>query len=189
MIRLERIGLSFADKQVFSGLNLQLPDQGVFVLRGPSGCGKTSLLRIIAGLLTPQEGRVTGLEGRRISLLFQEDRLIPWRSALQNVCLGMETQDAERARGLLEAMEIRETGGYPADLSGGMRRRVAIARALAHGGDLLLMDEPFTGIDGELKRRIAPQIKANAPLIIMTTHEEEDARLLGAEHIPIDWQL
>lgn len=185
MIALKNIRAGYGDKIVFQNLNITLPERGVLAILGPSGSGKTTLLRLLAGLLQPLSGEITGLAGLRVSMVFQEDRLLPWRTALENVLFSLprEMQGREAAaRGWLEKMELAEAADvYPTALSGGMQRRVALARACAYGGDLLLMDEPFKGLDEALRARVAEDIKQAAPLLVMLTHDHEDADMMGAE--------
>jgi len=185
MIRLENITAGYElQNPVLQNLTLTLPKTGIVAFTGPSGSGKTTLLRLIAGLLKPFSGTISGLEEKRISMVFQEDRLLPWCTVLQNVtCVGAEAT----ARQCLENMELGEhLHRYPGELSGGMQRRVAIARALCFGGDVLVLDEPFKGLDPALKERIFPHIRDAAPLILLVTHDEQDVQALGAVQIKIE---
>lgn len=180
MIELRGITVSFGDNRVLDRLSVQWPDCGTVALRGPSGSGKTTLLRVLCGLLQPDAGHVVGLEQRRISVVFQEDRLLPWRTALENVAL---VSDARTARDLLAWLDLAQASdSRPDALSGGMRRRVAIARALAYSGDVLLLDEPFTGLDAARRDAAATLIRERAKLIVVATHDETEAALLGATH-------
>ena len=129
MIELREISVSFGDNRVLERLSDQWPDCGTVVLRGPSGSGKTTLLRVLCGLLRPDAGCVTGLKRRRVSVVFQEDRLLPWRTALENVALVSDERTARELLGRLDLLEAADS--RPDALSGGMRRRVAMARALA----------------------------------------------------------
>lgn len=178
MIKADHISLSFAEKKVLQDLTIQLPDSGVVAIQGPSGCGKTSLLRILSGLLQPDSGKVTGFENRKIGIVFQEDRLLPWKSVLENVTItGCGRQ---QAIALLQALELAETPDcLPKELSGGMKRRVSIARALAYTKDVLFLDEPFNGLDPEVKHKTASLISGSAKLIIVITHDETETRLLS----------
>ena len=182
MIRISSLCFSDGEKTIFDHFTLELPDTGVVALMGDSGRGKTTLLRLLAGLETPESGMITGIEGKKTAFLFQEDRLLPARSALKNVSL---VSNEKTARQWLSALEIPDVNALPGALSGGMCRRVALARALAFGGDLLLLDEPFTGLDKALTARVIERIRDAVPLIIMSTHSEEDAALMGAEVIRI----
>ena len=187
MIRLSHVTAGYPGKRVLSDLNLELPDRGAVALMAPSGFGKTTLLRLLAGLLGPESGSITGLAGKRTAFMFQEDRLLPWLTAEKNVEIVCD--DPEKARYWLEQMEIPDGGQYPDALSGGMQRRVALARCMAFGGDMLLLDEPFKGLDADLRKRIADRIKEKAPLMILAVHDAEEAALMGAQIIRLDEQM
>lgn len=177
-LSLEHIQVCYGEKRVLQDFSLSLPSQGVFALMGPSGSGKTTVLRLLAGLLLPQGGQVLGLEGKKISMAFQEDRLLPWATALENVAA---VAPREQAAAWLTRLELgAEQNKYPDALSGGMQRRVALARACAYGGDLLLLDEPFQGLDEGLKMRIAPAIVHAAPFCLFATHDLAEAQMVQA---------
>jgi NitT/TauT family transport system ATP-binding protein len=169
-------------RPVLAGFSLELPATGAVCLTGPSGCGKTTLLRLLAGLETPQGGTITGL-GSRVAMVFQEDRLLPWETAWQNAVTTPDPDATERARdwlrrlGLADSLHVRPSG-----LSGGMRRRVALARALAAEPDLLLLDEPFTGLDEPSWRSAAELIAGSGAgrLTVLVTHLPDQAAALGA---------
>jgi NitT/TauT family transport system ATP-binding protein len=181
MIRIEDIYAGYGEKSVFNGLCLTLPENGTAAVMGPSGCGKTTLLKILAGLIKPARGFIYGVEGSKVSMVFQEDRLLPRSTLFENVAAAGSADNAKR---WLREMELEEHfSDYPAELSGGMKRRAALARALCFNGDILLMDEPFKGMDDALKERIISRIQKAAPLIIMATHDESDARAMGADTI------
>ena len=182
MIKLRDINLTFHNKSVLSDLSADIPSEGVTVFRGPSGAGKTTLFRILLGLQQPDSGSVSGFAFQKPAVVFQEDRLLPWASALDNVSLVSDLAAAERALGVLGL------GGnlsqLPRELSGGMRRRVAIARALSYGGDALFLDEPFTGLD-EANKIIASQaVRASGVPVYVITHEDDEAALFG-EHTTV----
>lgn len=189
MISIIDVVVSYGEKSVFTGYSLRLPESGVVAITGPSGSGKTTLLYLLAGLLRPQAGRIEGLSGLRVSMLFQEDRLLPWYTAYENVLHALPREQhtaANTAHDWLARMELREAEGQlPSALSGGMQRRVALARACAYGGDILLLDEPFKGMDTDLRLRISAHIKTAAPLIVLVTHNPEDANMMGARIIPL----
>ncbi len=179
MISLENVTCSYGEKTPVKDLTLTLPDTGVVGIFGPSGKGKTTILRLLAGRMEPTAGEISGLAGKRVSVVFQEDRLLPWRTALENAAIVKDGSEAQ-ARELLAAMELAaETDKFPRELSGGMQRRVALARALNFGGDILLLDEPFKGLDAALRRRIIDRVKGSFPLILIATHDREEAELLG----------
>lgn len=178
MIKLSHLTAGYPGKRVFEELSLTLPQEGAVALMGPSGMGKTTLLRLLAGLLAPEKGEISGLNGKKIALLFQEDRLLPWLTAMKNVEI---VSDTRRAREWLARMEISQPGQYPREMSGGMQRRVALARAMAYGGDVLLLDEPFKGLDEALRARIAGRIREQVALTVLSVHDQAEAELMGAD--------
>lgn len=173
MIEVRELTLRYGDKAVLDRFSLTLPGEGVVGLTGPSGCGKTTLLRVLAGLERPQSGEVAGLEPRRTAFLFQEDRLLPWRSAEQHIAdvLPRERR-GETAKWLALAELEGEERAYPAQLSGGMARRLAIARCAALGGDALLLDEPFAGVDTDRALRMLEGLRSLGVPILLVSHEE-----------------
>ena len=177
-MRAEHLCFSYGEKQVFQDLSLQLPDQGITAVVGASGSGKTTLLRLIAGLETPQSGTLVCPPREQIALLFQEDRLIPRLPAFRQIEL--VRPNGHGADACLEAVglgEERETA--PESPSGGMRRRLALARCLAYGQDkaLLLLDEPFTGVDAERIRSLSALIRSMAVPTVFTAHDAESLQM------------
>lgn len=186
MIKLDNISFSYGEKPVFSDLTLEIKENSRICLFGESGCGKTTLLRIIAGLTTPQSGTVSGTEGLRFSAVFQENRLLPFRTVLRNILL--IGANRETAFSHLAALGIEESANrYPSELSGGMQRRAAIARALSAEYDILILDEPFSGLDEQNTEQAARHISAalNGRPLIMVSHSKKEAELLQAEIIPL----
>lgn len=172
MIELSHLSFSYGDRTVLSDFSLTLPDRGITALQGPSGCGKTTLLRLLAGLERPQSGTISGVVPGTGAILFQENRLLPWRTVGQHITdvLPKERQ-GERDR-WLELVELEgEANTLPAALSGGMGRRLALARCLALGGSLYLLDEPFAGVDSERARRILERIRALGTPVVLTSHQ------------------
>ncbi len=183
---LERVSFAYGATPVLEAVNWTLPHRGVVCLWGASGCGKTTILRLLAGLEHPTSGRVRRPE--RASVLFQENRLLPWYTVAENVALSPET-DANRVSEALAAVGLAaESNSRPGALSGGQRRRVALARALAMPGELLLLDEPFTGLDEESWRRVLPAILARAETVpvVLVTHVAAEASALGAQVVSLD---
>ena len=178
MIEIKDLSVRLGAKQIFDRFSTDLPDSGVVLLFGESGVGKTTLLRVLSNLIKPDGGTVTGLEGRKISVVFQEPRLIAHMSALDNVAL---VSDHLTAKKLLIALnlenELHEKAGK---LSGGQKQRVSLARAFAFSDDVVLLDEPFSGLDEQNKQRAAALIRT-AKLAIVVTHDPSDAALLQAD--------
>lgn len=172
MISVSHLTLSYGEKRVLEDLSLTLPERGVTVLSGPSGCGKTTLLRCLAGLERPRSGRIQAPPPRETVLLFQEDRLFPWRTVEQHLTDALlQVRWAEVPRWLDLAGLTGEEGSLPASLSGGMRRRLALVRALALGGRLYLLDEPFTGVDPARIRRLMEALRALDTPVLLSSHE------------------
>ena len=172
MIQVEHLSLSFGSREVLRDFSLAVPDRGVTALRGPSGCGKTTLLRCLAGLERPQGGRISGIAPRETAFLFQENRLLPWRTAGQHITDVLPRVRWGEAADWLALAELEgEERAYPASLSGGMGRRLALARCLALGGRLYLLDEPFTGVDPERAARIMGRIRALNTPVLLVSHE------------------
>lgn len=184
MIELDRVFFSYGEKHIFSSLSLRLPDAGQVAVLGPSGCGKTTLLRLIAGLETPDAGVIRRPE--RIACCFQEDRLLPWYTARENVALFLpqaarqdKARAARLAQGWLERVGLGAEGdAYPDALSGGMKRRVALARALAYEAPVLLLDEPFRALDEQTHADMLRLARAlcQGRLLVLVTHDERDAQ-------------
>lgn len=162
-----------------------LSDTGVVCLWGPSGCGKTTLLRLLAGLEDPSDGIVEGVG--RVSMVFQEDRLLPWFTALENVTITGATE--EKATEMLSALGLTnaEMSALPQHLSGGQQRRIALARALAADSNILLLDEPFNGLDEDTWQNIIPLIirYAEHNPVVLVTHIRPQAEMLGAQMISL----
>ena len=172
MISVQDITVRFGEKLVLDRFSLKIPDTGLTALSGPSGCGKTTLLRVLAGL-QPIEGGTVTVPSNPV-LLFQEDRLLPWRTVGQHISDVLPKSRRGEVSRWLELAELTgEENAYPAALSGGMGRRLALARALALGGGVLLLDEPFTGVDAPRAERILGRIKALGVPVVLSSHEKE----------------
>ncbi len=173
MIKLQDVTLRYGDKLVLDRFSLEIPD-GLTALCGPSGCGKTTLLRVMAGLVRPESGTVSGVTPARTAFLFQEDRLLPWRTAEQQITDVLPRSGrGEAGRWLAFAELAGEGGAYPAALSGGMARRLALARCAALGGEWLLLDEPFAGVDPERTARIMGRLRALNVPAVLATHQPQ----------------
>lgn len=174
MIKLTDLTLRYGDKLVLDRFSLEVPDRGLTALSGPSGCGKTTLLRVMAGLAKPESGTVSGIDPARTALLFQEDRLLPWRTAAQNITDVLpRSRRGEGPRWLAFAELDGEGEAYPAALSGGMARRLALARCAALGGDLLLLDEPFAGVDRSRTARLLDRLQGLGVPAVLATHQPQ----------------
>lgn len=181
---LDNVSFSYGETAVCRDLTWQLPDKGIICLWGPSGCGKTTLLRLLAGLEKPSAGQAVL---PTVSVCFQEDRLLPWRTALDNVALPIGG-DREQAAAVLTALGLGEhLHSLPSQLSGGQQRRVALARALAYPAQLLLLDEPFTGMDAASWGAVIPLIRqwAETRPVVLVTHVAQEAQALGAHVISL----
>jgi len=195
-VRLDQVGMAFTTSggtfRAVAPLDLSI-ESGRFVsLVGPSGCGKSTLFNIIAGLLPPTEGRVlidgedaTGTIGR-VGYMLQKDLLLPWRTALGNVMLGLEIRGVsaseahDRSRAMLDQLGLHGFADhYPSTLSGGMRQRVALARTLVNEPAVLLFDEPFASLDFQNKLLIegdtAKLVREGGRSLLLITHDIEEA--------------
>ena len=179
MIALSDVTVTFApNKTVLEHLSLDIPNGKTTAIMGPSGCGKTTLLRLLAGIISPTSGNVTR-ETDRISFAFQDPALLPWLSAAENVNLVLSDnkKTLPMAREWLAHVGLSEDADrYPAELSGGMKQRVALARALATDADVLLLDEPFRGLDAALHVQMRELIRTvrQGKTTVLVTHDESD---------------
>lgn len=185
-MKIQHLCKSFDGKMVLDHVSLTLESGGTACLMAPSGRGKTTLLRCIAGLEAPDSGQITDLP-ERIAYVFQEDRLCDGFSAVDNIRLvtGKALGEGEIRRHLEELGLAGSLDQPVRELSGGMRRRVVISRAMCFGADLLLLDEPFKGLDDEARQQTADYILRHrgAAAILCVTHDREDAAALGGADI------
>ncbi len=187
MIRLDNITFSYKGEKekIFENFSLHINEGEKIHLSAPSGKGKTTLLRIIAGLEKVKKGSVKIKDNAKISVVFQEDRLIPFVSVKKNVSL---FSSDERAEKLLYELGLKEYEDISVDeLSGGMKRRVALARALSKDFDILLLDEAFNGLDGETLLKVCEVVNryTENKTVILVSHHEEEAKLLFAQRTEI----
>ena len=190
MITAENISKSYGEKQVIDNLSFEIPDGGKAFVTGESGAGKTTLLRLISGIEKPDAGRLYGYDREDIAYAFQEARLFPWESAIDNVTAPVGRKYAKEAEELLGALGLGDDlSKLPGELSGGMRQRVSLARALLYDRKILLLDEPFSSLDGEMKKRAAALIreKSAEKTVLLVSHSPEDAELVfgGREFVEI----
>ncbi|MGP1419011.1 MAG: ATP-binding cassette domain-containing protein [Sphaerochaetaceae bacterium] len=183
-INLMGISKSFAGKAVLEDFSAVIKGGEVNCILGASGSGKTTIGRIICSLETPDGGVVEGIEGRRLSVVFQEDRLCDGISSLSNVRFvsGASVQEIEKA--FLDTGLDGVEGQVAGTLSGGQRRRVALVRAVLADCDVLLMDEPFKGLDGKTKERVMKWVKGMTAgkTVILITHDSSEADFMGCSN-------
>ena len=186
IVRISGISKQFGSTIAIRDLSVSFPEHGIVAIMGPSGCGKTTLLQILAGLQRADRGTVQ-CRPSSIAYVFQEPRLLPWRTAAENIRLaGLSSsrEPSRRAEEWLDAMGLSDCAArYPEELSGGMRQRVAIARALYCDSDLLLMDEPFKGLDEATRMQVMELVRQerSAPnkLTLLVTHDKAEAAFLA----------
>jgi NitT/TauT family transport system ATP-binding protein len=197
MVEVDRVSKVYAGgTEALNEVTLEVPEGRLTTLLGPSGCGKTTLLKIIAGLIPATGGQVL-VDGRKVlgpgperAFVFQDFALLPWSTVLRNVAFGLELRGMERQeREAAARRHIRQVGlagfenAYPHELSGGMRQRVGLARALAVDAKVLLMDEPFSAVDEQTRRKFQEDllalIAAAGKTFLFVTHSIEEAVYLS----------
>ena len=190
MICFENVGKRYGDHRVLSGLNFEISKGDVVGILGPSGVGKSTMLKMVAGLENTSSGCLR-VNADKISFVFQEPRLFPWKTALQNVMLplraaGVDKQNSiKTAMQFLEAMELTEFADYyPSQLSGGMMQRVSLARAFAAQPDILLLDEPFSALDNKLRNQlldmIAQQLQQRPVTVLYVSHSPNEVKRIAS---------
>jgi NitT/TauT family transport system ATP-binding protein len=196
-VSIRGLHFEYGSNAVFRGLNLELGNENPVVILGPSGCGKTTLLFLIAGILKPSAGELNA--GTRAALVFQEPRLLPWLSVLENAALPIERllgkkAARERALHFLELVELADKAqSLPVELSGGQQQRASLARAFAFPSPVVLLDEPFQSLDIPLRIQMMDLVKdllarddtrtgdsgQAARLVVAVTHDPREAVYLG----------
>lgn len=197
-ISLQGVSKYFGELEVLRDISVQVEQGEILALLGTSGCGKSTLLNILSGLLQADHGSLQ-LEGlaaedfsdwRRVAYMFQEDRLLPWRSVRSNVAFGLEGSGLDKAERLaradaaLKLVELEDFAkAWPHQLSGGMRSRVALARSLVVEPSVLLMDEPFSKLDPQTRTQMHDELLRLQALkgmtIVFVTHDVEEAVVLA----------
>ena len=185
MLAFENVSFSYDKNQVLLDLSFTLERGELLAVMGPSGCGKSTLLSLVAGLKKPQSGKIVS-DFQSLSVAFQEPRLFPWLTVYENLAATLAHPKEQRNRILdaLAAVSLSDAADlYPDELSGGMKSRVSLARALVFGGDLFLLDEPFSALDEELRTSLAKQLrthlKEKGASAILVTHHPGDAALFA----------
>lgn len=191
-VEVRNVFKNYGDVEALQDLSLDFPRGELTTLLGPSGCGKTTLLKIIAGLLSATSGEVT-VNGETVTgpgpdraFVFQDFALLPWASVLRNVAFGLELRGVVKSeREAIAEKFISDVGlsgfenSFPHELSGGMRQRVGLARALAVDAEVLLMDEPFSAVDEQTRRKFQEDllnlVKNENKTFIFVTHSIEEA--------------
>jgi NitT/TauT family transport system ATP-binding protein len=192
-LKINHISKALGTLSLYRDFTIAFDHGRITCILGPSGCGKTTLLHIIGGIVLPDSGTLDGFAGKRISYIFQDPRLLPWKTARENIEFVLPhdlppTERKQLADHFIDLVELRDFEGYyPARLSGGMRQRVAIARAFAFPSDIILMDEPLKGLDVKLKlnliRTFSRIWESDRRTVIFVTHDVEESLLLSNEII------
>lgn len=189
-IHIKNLNKSFGRKEVLRDVNLTLEDAGIYCLMGVSGMGKTTLLRILMGLETKDSGTVEGILPGDLSVMFQEDRLSPVLTPVENVAL-VHPHRPKRSEiaAMLGEILPKECLKQPCkELSGGMKRRVSLARAMFYPSKYVFLDEPFTGLDTATKQEVIDFVlrERKDRTLLVVTHGEDDAELLGGTVVRLE---
>lgn len=190
-IELKSICKSYDGKQVLDNVNITLLPGEITCIMGVSGIGKTTLVNILAGTVKPDSSEITGLQKGKISAVFQEDRLLEWETALSNVLFvtNPAREYIDKAKALLAQVGLEDSiHKKTAELSGGMKRRVCICRALIADYDLLILDEPYKGLDETTKENMIQLILDCVPktaAALCVTHDTSEAIRLGGHVITL----
>lgn len=193
LLVMEGAGVRFGDATPVRNISLTVRPGEVVALDGPSGAGKTTVLRLAAGLLPPATGSVRRAPEAGCATLFQDPRLLPWRTLRQNVLFGLgrrpTDEEADRADRLLERLGLTAAAALrPAEVSGGMQRRAALVRALVPAPDLLLADEPFAHLDPSWSDEVERLLRATADsgtAILLAAHQPDRLRRLASTVVPV----
>ncbi|EJR29133.1 MULTISPECIES: ABC transporter ATP-binding protein [Bacillus] len=203
ILQFHNVSFHYDEKPIINELNASIQDKEFVSIIGPSGCGKSTLFRLITGLEEASTGQIelTETKSHSVGYMPQKDMLLPWRTIIENAALPLECQGVQKKEAQVKAKELLHKFGlqgyekkYPKDLSGGMRQRVSFIRTLLTGGEILLLDEPFSALDAltkaSLQEWLFEQWKEWEKTILFITHDVEEAlflsnRILVVENQPI----
>ncbi|MEB9502557.1 ABC transporter ATP-binding protein [Bacillus anthracis] len=203
ILQFHNVSFHYDEKPIINELNASIQDKEFVSIIGPSGCGKSTLFRLITGLEEASTGQIelTETKSHPVGYMPQKDMLLPWRTIIENAALPLECQGVQKKEAQIKAKELLQKFGlqgyetkYPKDLSGGMRQRVSFIRTLLTGGEILLLDEPFSALDAltkaSLQEWLFEQWKEWEKTILFITHDVEEAlflsnRILVVENQPI----
>ena len=175
---------------ILNNFSLELQKHHVLAVIGKSGCGKSTIVRLISGLLSPTEGKISIDPSLRVGVVFQDPRLLPWKTVFENVALPIRNESMKQQQKVVgEVLELvglsHAENYYPAELSGGMAQRAALARALVQSPEVLLMDEPFGALDAITRAQIQVDFEAiqqrKKMTVVLITHEVNEAVRLADE--------
>lgn len=203
ILQFHNVSFHYDEKPIIDELNASIQDKEFVSIIGPSGCGKSTLFRLITGLEEASTGQIelTKTKSHPVGYMPQKDMLLPWRTIIENAALPLECQGVQKKEAQVKAKELLHKFGlqgyekkYPKDLSGGMRQRVSFIRTLLTGGEILLLDEPFSALDAltkaSLQEWLFEEWKEWEKTILFITHDVEEAlflsnRILVVENQPI----
>jgi len=188
LLKIRNLNKSYQENKLFENFNIEIKENTISCILGPSGCGKTTLLNIINHTVNADSAILEGFENKIISYIFQEPRLLPWKTVKENISFVIKNLDIkeETVDKYIRLVELEKFANYyPSKLSGGMRQRVSIARAFAYPSDIILMDEPLKALDIKLKLNLIKSFKRiwqfDKRTVVFVTHDIDEALLLGNE--------
>jgi len=188
-LQIKKLYKSFEDIILFKDFNIDFREHTISCILGPSGCGKTTLLNMISNTSQPGSGNFMGFNDKIISYIFQEPRLLPWKTVLENIYFVLNDSLSKKEKESIalkysQLVELEKFNNYyPSKLSGGMKQRVAIARAFSYPSDIILMDEPLKALDLRLKMNLIKSFRQlwqmDKRTVIFVSHDIDEALLLG----------
>jgi len=201
ILQFHNVSFHYDEKPIIKELNASIQDKEFVSIIGPSGCGKSTLFRLITGLEEASTGQIelTETKSHPVGYMPQKDMLLPWRTIIENAALPLECQGVQKKEAQIKAKELLHKFGlqgyetkYPKDLSGGMRQRVSFIRTLLTGGEILLLDEPFSALDAltkaSLQEWLFEQWKEWGKTILFITHDVEEALFLSNRILVVEQQ-